>query len=152
MFDVLVYLFENYYTPDSCPDADALAKKLTAAGFEEDEIDEALDWLSGLAHATEDAVPLALIQSDAVRIFASEEWQQLGTEAIGFISFLESAKVLSPTLREILIERAMAIGEAPVPLEKLKIVALMVLWSQEAEIDNLILDELLEDDEERQLH
>jgi Smg protein len=152
MFDVLVYLFENYYTPDSCPDADALAKRLTAAGFEDDEIDEALDWLSGLAQAAQDAVPLALSHTDAVRIYAEQEWRQLGSDAVGFISFLETAKVLSPTLREILIERALAIGESPVSQEKLKIIALMVLWSQEVEIDHLILDELLEDDEDRQLH
>ena len=34
MFDVLVYLFRNYYTPQACPTADVLAKRLVAAGFE----------------------------------------------------------------------------------------------------------------------
>jgi Smg protein len=33
MFDILVYLFENYYTPEACPSAEVLAKRLAAAGF-----------------------------------------------------------------------------------------------------------------------
>ena len=36
--------------------------------------------------------------------------------------------------------------KTPVPLDKIKIIALMVLWSQEAEIDNLVLEELLDDE------
>ena len=34
MFDILVYLFENYYTPEACPSAEVLAKRLAAAGFD----------------------------------------------------------------------------------------------------------------------
>ena len=53
---------------------------------------------------------------------------------------------------EVLIERAQAIDESPVPLSKIKIVALMVLWNHEAEIDHLIFEELLTDDEDRLSH
>src|SRR5262245_13010082 len=53
MFDVLVYLYENYWRPDACPDHDQLSRKLTAAGFENDEIEDALTWLNGLAQATQ---------------------------------------------------------------------------------------------------
>ena len=49
MFDVLVYLYETYWRPDACPDHRQLARKLTAVGFENDEIQEALSWLDGLA-------------------------------------------------------------------------------------------------------
>ena len=49
MFDVLVYLYENYWRPDACPDHDQLTRKLTSVGFESDEIQEALTWLDGLA-------------------------------------------------------------------------------------------------------
>ena len=48
MFDVLVYLYENYWRPDACPDHDQLSRKLSAVGFETDEIQEALVWLDGL--------------------------------------------------------------------------------------------------------
>ena len=53
MFDVLVYLYENYWRPDACPDHDQLTRKLSAVGFEQDEIQEALSWLDGLASAAE---------------------------------------------------------------------------------------------------
>ena len=38
MFDVLVYLYENYWRPDACPDHDQLTRKLSSVGFESDEI------------------------------------------------------------------------------------------------------------------
>ena len=49
MFDVLVYLFENYAGPNEAPkDPDELRARLADAGFEGDEIDEALSWLDTL--------------------------------------------------------------------------------------------------------
>ena len=42
MFDVLVYVYENYWRPDACPSHDQLSRKLTAVGFETEEIQEAL--------------------------------------------------------------------------------------------------------------
>ena len=49
--------------------------------------------------------------------------------------------------REIVIERACAINESPIQLDKLKVIVLMVLWSQGKEPDGLILDELFIDDD-----
>jgi Smg protein len=153
MFDILVYLFENYYTPQACPEADVLAHKLAAVGFEHDDIDEALGWLHGLAQTTEQCVELAHAPSrSGHRVFTDSEYQVLGTEAIGFISFLETSGVLPTALREILIDRAQATDESPISLEKIKIIALMVLWSQEAEVDHLVLEELLTDDRTRLSH
>ncbi|NYT75788.1 DUF494 domain-containing protein [Alcaligenaceae bacterium] len=152
MFDILVYLFENYYTPQACPEADVLAHKLAAVGFEHEDINEALGWLHGLAETTEQCGPLAkLPQGDSHRIFTNLEYQILGTQAIGFITFLENSGVLPAVLREIVIERAMA-TETPISLAKIKIIALMVLWSQEAEVDHLVFEELLADDRTRLSH
>lgn len=152
MFDVLVYLFHNYYTPEACPSADVLAKRLAAAGFEHEDIDEALGWLIGLAEATEDCEELANTESHGTRFYAASEQQQLGVEAIGFITFLENTGVLGAPMREIVIERALACSESPVSLETIKIIALMVLWSQEADVDRLILEELLRHDGDRLTH
>lgn len=152
MFDILVYLFENYYTPQACPEADILAKRLAAAGFEHDDIDDALGWLYGLAETTERCVDLAHEPSSGTRFYTDSEYHQLGSESIGFIVFLESAGVLPASLREIVIDRALAAPETPTSLAAIKIIALMVLWSQEADIDNLVLEELLDDDGVRRLH
>jgi Smg protein len=152
MFDVLVYLYENYYRPDACPDADTLARKLSAAGFEGEEIDSALSWLSDLATVTQTTVPVAYAESSSFRIYVDSEYERLGPESIGFLSFLESAGVLNPLLREVVVERALATDETPVSLEALKVIVLMVFWSQDEEPDALILEELLEDGAARQMH
>ena len=152
MLDVLVYLFENYYHTDSYPDHDTLTRKLHAAGFENDDITEALDWLKGLTRCPESALPEALEQSVSVRAFCADEQAKLSTESRGFLAFLESARVLSPLLRELIIERAMALESDYVGLEKFKVIVLMVLWTRRGSVDALILDELLPDGQKRQMH
>ena len=152
MFDVLVYLYENYGAPHACPDADSLSRKLTAAGFDDEEINEALAWLQGLERVTEQSVAVGPESDGAFRIYAVMEIERLGTESIGFLSFLENAGQLTPTQREIVIERALAIEDTPIPLDMLKVIVLMVLWSQQADIDVLLLEELLHDGTERDLH
>jgi Smg protein len=83
-----------------------------------------------------------------MRFYAKQELDVLGTEAVGFLQFLESANVLNPIQREIVIERALAASESQVSLDKLKVIILMVLWSQGKEPDALIFDELLSDDDD----
>ncbi|WKB50671.1 DUF494 family protein [Eleftheria terrae] len=150
MFDVLVYLYENYWRPDACPDHAQLTRKLSAVGFESDEIQEALSWLDGLTHASETHAgtqgPLSM------RVFTPAEQEQLGEECMGFISFLGSAGVLPAPMREIVIDRAMVSSGSPMSLEDLKIIVLMVFWSLGEEPDALILDELFVDVADRLIH
>ena len=151
MFEVLVYLYETYYRPDACPDSVALAKKLSAVGFEDEEISKALGWLTDLAETTNEMFSQQARQtafSFGSRVYAEREYELLGTAAIGFIEFLESAEVINALQREIVIERACAVHETPIPLDKLKVIVLMVLWSQGKEPDGLMFDELFIDDDD----
>ena len=152
MFDVLVYLYENYGAPQACPDADSLSRKLTAAGFDDEEISEALAWLQGLEQVTQQSIAVGPEGDRAFRIYAAIEEERLGAESIGFLTFLEHAGQLTPTQREIVIERALAVDDTPIPLDMIKVIVLMVLWSQQADIDVLLLEELLHDGSERDLH
>jgi Smg protein len=146
MFEILVYLYETYYRPDACPEPVALARKLSAVGFDEGEISEALVWLTDLNAMA--GVPHALMaESTGTRIYVVQEIDVLGTEAIGFIQFLESAKVITPLQREIVVESALALEEAPVSLGKLKVIVLMLLWSQGNEPDALMFDDLFDGDD-----
>ena len=151
MFDVLVYLYENYWRPDACPDHAQLTRKLSAVGFESDEIQEALTWLDGLA-STAEAYSRRSRAPAALRVYSAAEQELLGEESIGFVSFLESAGVLPPPMREMVIDRATAIGAAPIDLDDLKVIVLMVFWSLGEEPDALILDELFVAPEERLIH
>ncbi|MBI2961253.1 MAG: DUF494 domain-containing protein [Betaproteobacteria bacterium] len=152
MFDVLVYLFENYYQAESYPDPDTLSKKLHAAGFENEEINDALAWLNRLERPQDNDLPPTLESSRSFRGYTAQEAAKLTTEGRGFLAFLESARVLSPLLRELIIERAMALPDAAIGLEELKVIVLMVLWTRRGNVDALILDELLPDGEKRQMH
>ena len=150
MFDVLVYLYENYWRPDACPDPRQLTRKLVAVGFESEEIQDALDWLAGL---TDSSSQVDAPQSEtALRVYSPREHDVLGGESIGFISFLESAGVLPPAMREMVVDRAMAVGGGPIDLDDLKIIILMVFWSLGEEPDALILDELFIDPQDRVNH
>jgi Smg protein len=150
MFDVLVYLYENYWRPDACPDQARLTRKLSSVGFESEEIQEALSWLEGLAGAAESYVGEQ--GAFSLRVYSPSEQEHLGEHSIGFISFLESAGVLPPPMREMVIDRASVISGGSLDLEDLKIIVLMVFWSLGEEPDALILDELFVDEEDRLIH
>jgi Smg protein len=86
------------------------------------------------------------------RLYAPVEQEHLGEQSIAFIAFLESAGVLPPAMREMVIDRASAIPGGPLDLEDLKIIVLMVFWSLGEEPDALILDELFVAEEDRLIH
>jgi Smg protein len=171
MFEVLVYVYENYWRGDACPEPEQLGRKLSAQGFDADEIRDALRWLDGLSLATQGvqltrhadeatatvtlrgAGEAALPQSaGSMRVYSTAEQEHLGAECLGFISFLESAGVLPAGMREIVIERAMATPGDPPELDELKIIVLMVHWSTGVEPDALVLDELCDDTLNRVAH
>jgi Smg protein len=143
MFDILVYLFENYL-PEACPERDVLVRKLAAVGFEDDAIEEALNWLAGLQQ-DEDVAHEAPAAGNlpAIRIYVEEEQSLLSTECRGFLTFLEQAGALPPALRELVIDRAMAIADSNLGLSRLKIIVLMVMWRHQHSLDTLLLEELL---------
>ena len=60
--------------------------------------------------------------------------------------------VLPPAMREMVVDRAMAVGGGPIDLDDLKIIILMVFWSLGEEPDALILDELFIDPQDRVNH
>lgn len=150
MFDVLVYLYENYWRPDACPEPKQLSRKLSAVGFEADEIQDALKWLDGLADTAESCTGSPV--PDSIRIYTAQERDVLGEDSIGFITFLGSAGVMPAPMREMVIDRALAVGNSPIDLEDLKIIVLMVFWSLGEEPDALVLDELFVDSDERVIH
>jgi Smg protein len=165
MFEVLVFVYENYYTGDSCPEPAHLERKLSAVGFESDEIGDALDWLNGLNTAARNSIGfsgppqaappepwLREPSPTSVRIYPPAEQDHLGPHCLGFINFLESTGVLPASMREVVIDRAMAAPGEPVALDDLKIIILMVYWSFGQEPDALILDELCADASERVAH
>src|SRR5665647_2033712 len=106
MFEVLVYVYENYWQGDACPELPQLGRKLTAAGFDAEEIQEALVWLDGLnvaaqgtqinlpARASSDlaepatAAPGIQPQSaNSLRVYSVTEQVHLGAQSLGSVSY-----------------------------------------------------------------
>jgi len=143
MIDILVYVFESYGYPEACPEPELLARKLSAAGFEPEDIDSALEWLSGLQRVAGSDSPKIDRDNRSIRIYSGPELARLDTECRGFMAFLEHSGVLDPLGRERIIERAMALPGADLSLAKLKVIVLMVLWQQQDNVDALIMEELL---------
>ncbi len=151
MFDILVYLFENYFEAEIHPDHGKLARELSAAGFDSDEISRAFDWFSGLEELSTDAAyPEAFAASAATRCYAPQEQQRLDHQAQGFLTFLEVSGILNPIQRECVIDRVLALAESDVSLEHVKWIVLMVLWSHGQ--DYVFMEDFLTSDAPPRLH
>ena len=136
VIDVLMYIFSSYADhEESLPEnRDGINADLEAAGFDTLEIDKAFEWLDGLAVA-DDISPLNQ-SSYSTRIFAEQESQRLDLNAQGFLVFLEQSGVLTPRLRELVINRVMALDDdSEVDIEELKWVVMMVLFNSAEEQD-----------------
>ena len=130
VIDVLMYIFSSYADQDeNLPeDRDGIEADLRNAGFDQLEIDKAFAWLDGLAPNAD--VPEADQSAEATRVLAAEESARLAYSAQGFLLFLEQSGVLTPKLREMVINRVMALeSDSEVDIEELKWVVIMVLFN-----------------------
>lgn len=150
VFDVLMYLFENYMDarPAFHPDQKTLARELSEAGFRRGEIKKAFRWLDGLSlqhrHAAGHPV---LGGSGAVRHYTPLEARKLDSQCRGFLLTMEQNRALDARTRELVIERAIALDLDQISLEQLKWVALMVLNHQPGnEHAHALLEDMVFDD------
>ncbi|HMC13128.1 MAG TPA: DUF494 domain-containing protein [Gallionellaceae bacterium] len=142
MFDILMFLFESYFDAGNYPDPDKLSLKLTAAGFEDEEINLALAWLSGLKQLSAANYPVSINQG-GLRCYAGLETNRISMEALRFMTFWEQNKMITPVEREMILDRAVAMGRENLSLEKVKLIALMVLWNLRDELDPMLVEDLL---------
>ena len=151
MFEILMYLFESYFDAGSYPETDKLSRKLSAAGFEGDEISEALTWLSALQTQDSDSYPASL-EHTGQRHFAELELQLISDEARQFLLFTEQQNLISAVEREMIMDRSIALKQENLALDKLKLIMLMVLWRRHQDLDPLLIEELLTPLHSAQLH
>ena len=141
MYDILVYLFENCQQSDVTYDRERVAKKLSAAGFEDSDISEALHWLAGVRAPQGEFVPFPDARS-TFRAFAPRELAKLDAACRGFLYTLEHSGILSPQNRELVIERSLAASGDSLSLDQLKLIVLMVLWNQQTPTSQLVAEDL----------
>jgi Smg protein len=158
VLDILIYVFDRYMLDEApeVPEREALARDLESAGFGEDNVERALDWLADLAgerHRAEVESPVPATEvlneqadADSIRIYSTTELLHLPADCRGLLMTLEQVGILNGQQREIVIERLLALDAEEFDLEKVKWVVLMVLSSQPgqeqacARMEDLVFD------------
>ncbi len=143
MLEVLAYLFEQFYNADGLPDMSQLAKKLSLAGFEGEDIQDALTWLSELKQI--DAAPYQMLDTKELGLRALHpiELERLSEDAAIFLHALDATRVLSAGERELVLDRLWREPDGEVALERIKLIVLMVIWQKRDALSNLLIEELL---------
>ncbi len=148
IFDILLYLFDNYIYVDEDLNPDEVEKELQSAGFNDKSIGKAFSWLDGLSSASARGQATTLAHRHAMRIYTDEEMRHLDTESRGFLLFLEQMGVLDHASRETVIDRAMALESDEMNLEQLKWVVLMLIFNQPggeaaaAWMEDIVIDQM----------
>ena len=129
--DILIYLYENYMDGEQAPPSDQaqIHEELIQAGFPESEIDKAFQWMDELAERQE-ITSGPDRASPALRVYTEHEMSRLDIDCRGLLLFLEQNGILDQANRELVIDRAIALGTGQVGVEELKWVVLMVLINQ----------------------
>lgn len=132
MFEVLMYLFENYMGNNVALnlDQDTMLSELEQAGFSRFEINRALDWLDGLSKVQKSVEAGPQLTTAAIRHYTAEETEYLGMEGKGFLLYLEQLHILDPMTREVVIDRIMALDVREIDLGRIKWVVLIALFNQ----------------------
>jgi Smg protein len=160
ILDVLLYLFEHYLDDDadlvqdrnSLLVAGPLLDELGNAGFSQNEVNRAFDWLESLAQQRPGILPHAGTMAP-VRIYNGPELEKLDVASRGFLMLLEQNGVLSPEQREVVLDRAMALDQPILATDDLKWVVLMVLFNQPgAEAAYAWMETQIFDDEPESVH
>jgi Smg protein len=142
MYDILVYLFEHCQQAELAYDRERVARKLSAAGFEDSDISETLHWLAGMLHAPHAVRAPLPDPSRSFRAYAPRELSKLDAQCRGFVLTLEQSGILSAETRELVLERALAAAGEFLSLEQLKLIVLMVLWNQQTPTSRLLAEDL----------
>ncbi len=151
VFDVLMYLFENYMDEGTefQPDQEALTYELTQAGFRRGEIRKAFTWLDGLSALRESSLGQPRQKTaSAIRHYTTQEQEKLDEECRGYLQFMEASGVIDPATRELVIDRLMALEADEIALDQLKWVMLLVLFNQPGQeyayhmLEDLVFDEM----------
>lgn len=148
--DVLMFLFERYLGDEELNESalvtderDSLQLRLEEMGFQNQEINQAFDWLEDLADLSadfQDDEKFTPVQETSTRIYSEEEKKLINMESIGFLNFLEQTNILIPATRELVLDRVIALGQ-PLDDEQLKWIIMIVLHTQPGEENALALME-----------
>lgn len=146
VLDTLVYLFDYLvYEKKKRPSIAEMHEELGAAGFAQEDIDKAMDWLAHLDDLQKSEIA-AKVSSDTctLRQFSEKEADKITPEGQDFIHKLVRLGVLDTQLCEILIHKLMSLDELKIGEVEINWVVLMALYNREGQEANTVwLEQLL---------
>jgi Smg protein len=143
MFEVLIFMFENYFSNHALPDNDIMVQELSAAGFEKTDILGAVDWFHEMKSMLRKPLAVYSHKYTATRMFTNSELKKINTESIGFILFLQQANVINDVERDLIIDRAMALKQEQINIEEIRWISMIALWNEGREKDYLFVEDAL---------
>jgi len=143
MFEVLVFMFENYFANHAMPDDEVMEQELFAAGFEQSDILGAFDWFQEMKSLLNASSISYSHTKTAMRAFTESELNKINTESLGFIIFLQQANVINDVERDLIIDRAMALKQIEIHIEETRWITMMALWNKGREKDYLFVEDAL---------
>lgn len=152
MVDILIFVYENFFSAGIYPSRTVLAERLYAAGFQANEVDGTLNWLASLEIQTHpEKNPVTCINNFPEdwnrpignRYFGPSELEHLQPEGWQFLACLENSGVLSPIQRELILSGLLTSEWDEPDIENIKLMTLMVLWRQGDSPSALLIEELI---------
>lgn len=130
ILDVLMYMFQSYVEDNEEVELDkeSLHKNLAEAGFADQNIEKAFEWLEGLP-GVDDSGLLNKPTKNSFRLFSDVEHRKIGEEGLSFLMFLERLGIFHGEIREHVIDRIMALDTQTVDLSQIRWVVLMILFN-----------------------
>jgi Smg protein len=132
MIHVLIYLFEHYMIANTVAAIDQhdLEHELTRAGFNNNDITQALHWLATLVQTGEQDHPCLPMNKKSIRVYNTIECTKLNIQSRGLLLLLEQQGILDPLSREWVIESVLATKQATLSVDELKWIILLVLMNR----------------------
>ena len=131
MWNLLLYLFSNQLRRDGQFDQvmEALLKELEKSGNEDSVTTRAIHWLRDLL--TDSDCNTAAPHAQSFRIYSSQENSVLSTECQNLLLTLEKQQIITPHIRELVIERVTSLADEVAEPSLVKWVTLMTLLQHE---------------------
>jgi Smg protein len=143
MFEVLVFMFENYIAHHTLPNNEVMTQELSAAGFEQPDIVGAVDWFHHLKTMQIQPVPEYSHQHTSLRQLTDRELKKINLESLSFVLFLQQAGVINDVERDLILDRAMALKQEHIAIEEMRWITMIALWNVGREKDYLFVEDAL---------
>jgi Smg protein len=143
MFEVLVFIFENYIAQHALPDNEIMTQELAAAGFEQMDIVGAVDWFHEMKTMLTETPAVYSHRHTGMRVLTDAELKKISTESLSFVLFLQQANVINDVERDLIIDRAMALKQEQIKIEEIRWITMIALWNEGREKDYLFVEDAL---------